>query len=167
MSGITFQTVKLSASLTRPANTTAYTAGDAVTDNTPAALAFANAARDTGKTGSIDALVIIGDANVTTKPDLELWLFAAAPTAVADNAAFIPTDAEALTCVGVILIPVADWKVGLSGAGAAGNITQTIRNIGLLYKVSDTTLYGQLVIRNAYVPVSGEKFTVNLMATLD
>lgn len=167
MQGLHFQTVKLSASLTRPANATAYTAGDAVTDNTPAVLVFANASRDAGRTGSIDTLVITGSANVATKPDLELWLFDTAPAAVADNAAFAPTDAEALRCVGVIPIPVADWKVGLSGADAAGNVVQTIRNIGLIYRTLTTALYGQLVIRNAYVPVSGEVFTVNLMSTLD
>ena len=167
MGEVSFQTVKLSAALTRPADVTLYTAGDAVTDNTTGLLLFNDAARMSGRTGSIDSARIICSANNTTKPDLELWLFSSAITATADNAAWAPTDAEMLTLAGVIAFPVATWKVGNAGAAAAGNIAHAFDNLGLLYKLADSILYGQLVVRNGYTPVASEVFTIQLLASLD
>jgi len=164
---------QLKGSVTRPSNTTTYGAGDvisAVTTNDH--FTFANPFKR-GNSGEVVALNITGSANVGTKPDLELWLFHTDIAEVADNLAFAPTDAEVLTCVGVIPIPVASWVVGLSGAGAAGNIFQQVKDLNMVMQLAtanDNTgnnLYGQLVVRNAYVPVSAEVFTVELLVRQD
>lgn len=172
-----FDIVKSSDSVTRPANTTAYTAGDvisAVTTNDH--LTFNNVTAGGVNSGTIISARINSSANVATKPDLELWLFHTDIAEVADNLAFAPTDAEMLTVVGVIDIPLANFLVGTATVGAAGNTVQVITGIDLPFTTSqvDTAsgekrgvLYGQLVHRAAYTPVSGEIFTVELTIAQD
>jgi hypothetical protein len=66
----------LSDSITRPANTTAYAAGDvisAVTTNDHYAFDSSKAGQLRGKIEMARMMVL---ANQSTKPDLELWLFA-------------------------------------------------------------------------------------------
>jgi hypothetical protein len=139
------------ASFARPANTTTYTAGDVVCN--AATLIFPNGPASTGSV--LQHAVITTSANVATKPDLELWLFSATVAAVADNAAFAPTDAEMLTLVAVVEFPTADFKVGLSGAGTSGNAVCEA-------SAQNSELYGQIVVRNAYEPISAEAFKVVL-----
>ena len=112
----------------------AYSAKDAV----GGLLTFANAARAAGGTGIIHSLTLADKADA--KAVLELWLFDRTFAAVADNAAFDPTDAELLTCVGVIPIAAADYF------SAADNGAACVRNINLQYmlKSDGTALFGQL-----------------------
>lgn len=153
-------------SFTRPANVTAYTAGDVVADSATAAavLTFEAVTPGDGLGTTLDEIVFTSSANVATKPDLELWLFKTAPATYGnDNEAFAPTDAETQDCIGVAAIPVASFKVGLSGADAAGNVVCNPRALGIrIAGLTDNKMYGVLVARNAYVPVSGEVFTILL-----
>ena len=145
-----------SASFTRPSNTTAYTAGDVVSVTAGAAMEFTS-----GGEGLVRAAVLIDSAAESTKPEFDLFLFTVKPTIAADNAAFAPTDAEMLNCVGVIVFLAADFKTG-SGNG----ITQAdVSDMG--YTAPDGILYGVLVARNAYVPVSAEVFAVRLSIIQD
>lgn len=159
------RTIKLiNTTLTRPSDTTAYAAGDAVTDSTsaPTVITFSNAATATGNSGVIVRCEMIDSANVATKGSFELWLFDTTFTPDNDNAVFTPTDAELATCIGVI--PLTLSYVGDATSGAGGNAMY----IGTLSEpidfVTTTTanLFGGLVVRNAYVPVSAEAFTVRL-----
>ena len=167
-----FDTYDPSSSVTRPANTTAYAAGDVVSNAAGDRLNFDIKVDDNGLGGSIDAVIAVDAANQSTLPDLELWLFDTDVAAVADNAAFAPTDAEMLTLVGVIDLPLADWKVGLSGAGASGNAANVVAPANLPFRVKRQTagthyLYGVLVARNAYTPISAEVFTIKLVVSRD
>lgn len=144
---------------TRPADTTTYAAGDVVCN--AATLIFPSGPKHGAAV--IQHAIITSSANVATKPDLELWLFDTTVTAVADNSAFAPTDAEMLTLIAVIPFPVADFKVGLSGSGASGNVACAAANLGIpISRVSDAAIYAQLVVRNAYVPTSAEVFQIRL-----
>src|SRR3990167_36969 len=60
-------------SFTRPADTTAYTAGDVAANSTsvPLILRF----KMKSPSGFIQQARFIDSANVATKPDLQLWLF--------------------------------------------------------------------------------------------
>lgn len=152
-----------SVSFARPANTTTYAAGDVVCN--AATLIFPAGARN--GSAIIQSATITSSNNATTKPDLELWLFDTAIAAVADNAAFAPSDAEMLTLIDVIKFPVADFLVGLSGAVTDGNVMCSARNLGIPINpsplaMSNSAIYGQLVVRNAYVPISAEAFQVRL-----
>lgn len=170
VSVIEFNTVRLVDTIVRPGNTTAYTAGDAVSDGTGNAhFTFEDALSKIGGSAEINKATIISSANQSTKLDAELWLFYEDPATVADNAAFVPTDAEMATVVGVIDFPVASWKDGHPTAGDDGNALCQVVNLGLVFKGSETNkeLYGQLVARNAYTPIGTENFTIILDVTRD
>lgn len=164
----------ISASLTRPANVTAYTANTAVTTSTsaPVGLTIAGAARFNGGGGEIVAATLLDSSNVATKPDLELWIFAGAapPTPDNDDAVFTPTDAELANLVGIIkFLTGTAWVVGDATAGANGNaiaqgtvLGNTFFRMPFRCGAATTSLWGMFVIRNAYVPTSAEIFTVLL-----
>lgn len=156
----------IASNFTRPADTTTYTAADVVADSTsaPTIINFPRAAREKGGSAIIQQAICVSSANVSTKPDLELWLFDESPAAVNDNAAFAPSDAELRTLVGIIAFTSSSFKAGTATSGAGGNAVCDIQNIGMPINCSrdDNALYGVLVVRNAYVPVSGERFDIRL-----
>lgn len=151
----------VSAGFVRPANTTAYTAGDVVSGG--GLLVFAGASLEPGGAGIVQHATLVDSANVATKPDLELWLFDTPIELDADNAAFTPTDEDLRTFVGAISLAASLFKVGDATSGAGGNCICDVPNIGMPFNtVIGSTLYGVLVVRNAYVPVSAERFDVRL-----
>ena len=151
-------------SVTRPTNTDAYTIGDVVGTATTATLIIPNASFGEFDAGIIQQVIVSASAYVAVAPDLELWLFDSTVAAIADNAAFTPTDTEMGTLVGIVEFPTADWKIGNATAGAGGNAVCVADNVSLPFNTKKGTskLYGVLVMRNAYVPVSGGIFTVRL-----
>lgn len=169
-----FKRKTVTSSLTRPANTTAYTAGDGVSAvTTNAHLTFNRVVDSQISTATIQSAICHTSAYVATGPDLDLFLFHTDVTAVADNAAFVPTDAEMLTLVGIVDFPTGSFVPGNSTAGAGGNqvchVTGLDIPVNFVGADSDNgrQLFGQLVARNAYVPVSGEVFTVDLVIAED
>lgn len=147
-------------SITRPANTTAYSAGDAISEvTTNDHFTFSVFKDQHRKYASIDAAWLMSSVDASAL-DAELWLFHTAPTETADNSAFAPPDAERLTLLGVIDFPdttaksASNWSV-CQATGLVLPIRGTAENI-----------YGQLVARNAYTPSSGEVFTVNLSLSI-
>ena len=164
---VKFKTKRVSDSITRPTNTTDYAAGDVISEaTTNDHFTFQDCGDEPTFTGTIDAARLSSSAYVSTAPDAELWLFHTDIAEVADNSAAAITDAENRTLIGIIDFPTANWKTGNPASGASGNHVCETRNIGLpfvLAKVKDAPhIYGQLIVRNAYVPVSGEIFTVEL-----
>jgi hypothetical protein len=154
----------IAANFTRPSDTTAYASGDVVCNSTsaPVIMTFARASADA--VSFIQQATLVDSANVATKPDLELWLFDTTITMDNDNAAFTPTDAELRTLIGVIAFPTASFKVGDATAGADGNSICDIQGLNIQVNTTPNTnaIFGVLVVRNAYVPVSGERFDVRL-----
>lgn len=157
-------------SVTRPANTTQYTAGDVVSDAAGSQFVFTEINQynsHSGNAGSgalIQSAVCISSANQSTKPDLELLLFDSEPSpssgAFEDNAAFDPTDASLNDLIGIISFAQADWVAGNTASGASGNSACQATNVG--QAVLSDTLYGVLVERGTYTPVSAEVFTIRL-----
>lgn len=157
------RTRTLTKGFTRPNDTIAYTAGDAVSnsDSAPTILQFE---LGEGKaSGKISDALAMSSVNAGTKPDLELWLFdsVVAAGSFVDNAACAVTDAELLTAVARINFPVASW-IGV-GANAACHVTPGHRFNSLQVSV----LYGVVVVRNAYTPAANEVFTFRLKVELD
>jgi hypothetical protein len=153
--------------ITRPADTTAYAAGDQVADSTsaPTVLTFTHMSRYPTARGSIKKVSILSSAYVATAPDFELWLFDTTMTPNNDNAAFAPTDAVVATRVAIIPVNIA--FVGNATAGAGGNqVLESDPEVEYHYRTAEGTnsLFGCLVVRNAYVPVSGEIFTIQITA---
>lgn len=162
-------TVIRSVSKTRPADTTAYAAGDVINESTSAGTVwtFADAARMLGGSGIINKVEIVDYAYVATTLQCELWLFNTTVGADFDNAVFTPTDAELLTRVAVI--PISTAYVGDATAGTGGNVSLTSGVVNQSFKcaIADDSLYGVLVARNAYVPISGEIFNIQLFIYQD
>jgi hypothetical protein len=107
--------------------------------------------------------VLIGSVAATLKPDFELYLFDTTVTMQNDNVAWAPSDAEMETCVGMISFPGGYWRT----AGANGIIEMDALSKSFNCGGASTTLFGILVARNAYVPASGEKFTIRLKIIQD
>lgn len=155
--------ITIEASLTRPANTTQYAAGDQVADSAsaPTPIEFVLAAQVPGGAGIILSALCISSANQGTKPDLELYIFDAEPTPSNDNAAWAPADTDVMNIIGAVEFD--SWYVGKSDAGADGN-TVAIEEVKIPFRTeSDSmSLWGLLVERATYTPVSGETFTIRL-----
>lgn len=151
----------LSATFGRPANTTQYAAGDIVSDSA-AQLVFAGAALAAGESGTILTAQLHQNANQSTLGSFELNLFSSKVAVQTDNAAAAFTNAEMLTWVGGFAFTSS--YILNAGSGAAGNVVWQARNLNLDYRCGsgETALYGLLVVRNAYTPVSQEVFKVML-----
>lgn len=115
---------------------TAYTAGDVLgTELTLTNMALAN-----GRQGLIVSAELVDYAKVTGAVDV--YLFNAASSPAADNAANSWADANMLTCVGVL-------NFGTPTASALNSIAQ-LTNVGLAYTtVASTSLFAVLVTRTA------------------
>lgn len=158
-------TKRVIATMTRPTNTTQYAAGDQVADSTsaPTAITFEEVAPANGGSGMILDAVCIDSAYVAAAlPNLRLYLFSGSPTPNNDNAAWAASDANALVLIGKI--EFSSWEVTNAGAGAAGNCASFKSGINLPFKCGSTVndIYGLLVERSTYTPVSGEAWTINL-----
>ncbi len=149
----------------RPANTTAYAAGDAVTDSTsaPTVITFSECAREAAGSGTIISITMLDSANQSTKGSFELWLFDTTFTPDNDNAVFTPTDAELRTLLPNGVIPLTLTYVGDATSGAGGNAVYTSEvRIPFVCASGSRDLYGGIVVRNAYTPVSAERFDFTL-----
>ena len=152
-----------SATLTRPADTTAYAVAEQIAQTTTAALnknLIFDVARFDDGTGIITSATLIDSSAESTKPYIDLLLFHGPVTNAADNAAAAPTDGDMETMLpnGIISFDGVNYfRVG----GANGAIP--VGNLNIPFKCrGGTKIYGILVARNAYTPVSAEKFTINL-----
>jgi hypothetical protein len=147
-------------SIVRPADTTAYAAGDSVSNSTtaPTAMAFL-AARFAGGGGIITAAHFLDDSNPATKPTFELWLFggAAAPTPTNDNAAIAWSDADVANLIGVIEFLQAEVRVGSSaGNNVCTGRMGTSHTFRLPFRcdAAQQNIWGMVVVRTAYTPAN-------------
>lgn len=111
--------------------TTAYTAGDVV----GGLLSFDVSSAPEG--GILNRVTITDAAN--QKEPYVLWLFNAAPTTIADDAAFAPAIADLKKVVGTITIAAADYVTVNSLAIAQVNL------VNQQFPANTGTLYGYLV----------------------
>lgn len=137
----------VSATLTRPANTTAYASGDEVTDTGGGILTVTSAARASGLSGIIHSVAASFSSNWATKPTLELWIFDTTSTPQSDNAAFAPSDGVVDTLVGII--PLSATYVG-DATASTGNFAMDSGYVGIPFQTSGSAnLFCRLVVRNA------------------
>jgi hypothetical protein len=148
----------LSGSKTRPEDTTTYAAGDVIgTAATHLITLTADQLREGGK-GWIHKAQVISTASPATLATLELWLLKNPIAAQADNAALAITDAE--TAQVIAAIALSNSRVGLASGNTVYESDGLIYGFELPAFVKNITAF--LVVRNAYVPISAEVFTVNL-----
>lgn len=127
----------------------AYSANDAV----GGLLTFAGAAYGDGDGGVIKDLLIIDDAGQDVA--LELWLFNASFTAMTNNAAWAPSEADLRKLVAVI--------ASSSGAWFAAGTPSVLRvEVSQRYDLDGTSMYGQLVTRGTPTFAATDDVTVVL-----
>lgn len=146
------------ATITRPSNATAYTAGDVVGDTGGSAIiSLANAGPSGGFVIIQSISLVFSDSAVPSGMGaFRLHLYSASPTAIADNAAFDLVSGERATYMGFIDLPTpADFGSSL--------YTQTDYP-GRLIKLgaASTTLFAELETRGAYTPVSASTVIVRV-----
>jgi hypothetical protein len=149
---------QLDVTFTRPADTNAYTAGDALSNSTtaPTALTFTGIGNSLGCTLMITDIIVTSTTKGATLPNLNLWLFNSLPTATNDNAAFAVTDAHNLLVEAVIPLTLTYSAVNNSRV-EAHNISAVVD-----LKSDSTNLYALLEVTNAFTPGSADVFVIRI-----
>lgn len=151
-----------SATFTRPADTTQYTAGDSVADNatTPTAATFTLLGM--GNSGRITSVTLHKSDQDQTGADFDVYFFDTQPAAAGyeDNAAIAITDAEWKQCIGFVQLTAAADVVSVV-TGDLYNKT----NLDLPYQtLTNNNLYFVIVARGTYTPASAEAITLRVGA---
>jgi hypothetical protein len=155
-----------SASFTRPADTNAYATGDLIANSTTAGSVVPmqlDCARQKGGTGQIVRTRLRKSGAGLTNASFRVHLYRTAPTpANGDNGAWLTTGALAYIGAFDITLDRA-FSDGASGTGIplAGPV------VVFAADAESTVLYALIEARAAYVPISGEIFTVVLETVRD
>lgn len=157
--------VRIQATFTRPADTTAYAAGDLVANSTTAGsvipLSFTNAVRTTGDCLRIERVRVEKSGSSLTNAAFRLHLFESSPTTtVGDNGVFNSAGALATNNV---LNHAGTFPVTMSWSGSDGAMGIGVPTTGAgatVSPTSGTTIFGLLEVTGAYTPASGEVFYV-------
>lgn len=150
--------VTVSTDVTRPADTTAYAANDALSDSTSAptsgGFTFTSAARKSGGSGIITDAIFTTSADAATTLQAELWIFDTSVTNINDNSAFAVSDTEIKTCVAKIPFTMED---------AGNNGFAHVQNLSIGFTcVGSANLRFLYRVKNAYTPANAEVITARL-----
>lgn len=146
----------ISVDVTRPADTTAYAAGDAISNSTTApttgGFTLTGAARKSGGSGIITDVIVTSSNDPATRLSGEVFFFNQSVTNINDNSAFAVSDTEIKTCVGVVPFSLFD---------AGNNGLAHLTGLNILFTCSGSAdLRFLLRARNAYTPANAEVLTV-------
>ncbi|RJE47674.1 hypothetical protein A7K50_03230 [Dehalobacter sp. MCB1] len=151
-----------STSFTRPADTTAYTANDVVGPAVTGNLSFSDVSMISGAPIKIESAMM--EIDVAAVPSgmstFRLHIYNAAPTAIADNAAFNLIAADRSKYLGYITFstPVDFGDTLISDVSALKKIIKLADN--------STSLYGILETIGAYTPTSAAVKKITLVTSL-
>lgn len=163
--------VSVSVEKTRPADTNAYGAKDAISESTSAGTVwlFSNMARSAGLGGYIVKARLQTDQTTNTEA-FRLHLYNTAPTAINDNAVCTaPLYADAGKYIGTIDFPACKTE-GTGATAAYANATTNTTSSGLPLEFitsGDAHLRGILETPAGFTPASGQKITITLDAEQD
>ncbi len=164
--------ISVQVTLTRPADTTAYAALDAISDSTSAptvVFTFTNLIRLPGGSGYITKARLRSNNKLNTGLQFKLHLFSSAPTAINDNSPYLLLDANAAISLGTINFP-ATWtedttnSTGVASVGVIGDGSSNIP-LPIVAGSASRIIYGLLETLTAFTPISGQTFFIEL--TLD
>lgn len=161
-------TVIASANFTRPADAVAYSINDMVANSTTAAsvvpMSFTVARINAGTFSIIRARLSTTHTGLSGSENFRLYLFQSSPTISSGDNAQMSVAGRAAGFIGAFEITMG--QVFNDGAkGAAGPVAGS-QVIGAAAGGSQV-IYGVLQALNAYTPVSGETFTVELEVVQD
>lgn len=142
---------------TRPANTTAYSAKDVMTDGVKKAMEFPNFSPVPGAAIHILNAIMISSNPAASPGAFELLLFDSPQDLAADNSAYSPSNSDILELLGVV-------RFDRYNVNAISSVYHPA-SFGRLYArlaPGSTSLYGVLVSTAAYTPISTENFHIKL-----
>lgn len=153
---------RASATFTRPANTTPYTAQGEVGTSGTAATSFA-VARESDTSGVIIGAKLTYSSNPAADPQFRLLLFSANITAAGDNAALALSDADAALMLGWIDFDTTQ-ACGSTTSHAFNAVGAPVNAITFDPASGLNTVYGILICRQGFTPIANsETITVELM----
>jgi hypothetical protein len=155
---------KVSASLVRPANTTVYTVGDAITDSTSAPTIFeldlSTIGAVNGQSLIVQMVSVVSSVKQSTLPLVNVFLSPTTFAGTNDNSALAIDDATVESG--------GQWfQCDYQNYSANNAVIDTrATNIPIVLASDNNKLFGTIQAFNAYTPVSGEKFTVSVWVAL-
>ena len=155
--------IRVSVEFTRPSDTTAYTAGDVVSNSTSATtlLALANAVRVNAGSGYIVRASLTTDKKSIT-PRFRIHLFNASdPTVAADNVAHKELYADAGKRLGYFDLPAMTTATDTTNSDMSRAVDNTLRH-AVIAAAATRTLQALPEVLDAFTPASGQKFTLTL-----
>jgi hypothetical protein len=171
---------RVQTTLTRPADTTAYTAGDAVSNSTsaPTAISLADVVDINGGSGAIVEVMLECNLATVTNGTFRVYFFNTTFTPNNDNAAFDKLHANGAYLQGYVDLPilVADSSSAAAAAtritvGQGGSVGVGGGDDGLPLRFTcasgDNDLYVVIVATGAYTPSSGEVFRLSVVVEPD
>jgi len=149
---------RTTATITRPSNTTAYTAGDVVGDTGGSAIISLTAAGPTAGFLLVQSISLVFSDSVVPSGmgAFRIHMYSASPTAIADNAPFDLVSGDRATYMGYI---------DLSAPQDLGSTIYTQLDYpGRLIKLAaaSTTLFVEIETRGAYTPVSASTVSIRM-----
>ena len=160
--GVAGSAFRSAVTVTRPSNTTAYTAGDVVGDTSGSAIITLSSIGPSGGYVLVQSVSLIfsDTAVISGMSAFRLHFYSASPTAIADNAVFDLVSGERANYMGYVdLATPVDFGSSL--------YTQTDYP-GRMIKLAtgSSTLYCELETKGAYTPASASTIEVRV-ATLE
>ncbi len=152
-----YKLVKVSTSFTRPADTTQYAVGDAITNSTSAPVPFQldlTSIVNGGRGIEIRKIAVVSSAKQSTLPLINVFLCPETFDATNDNSALSITDAVQENGGGWLNCDVQNYTALNSRVAYVG------LPVPIVMPSDSQKLYGTLQAANTYTPVSGEKFTI-------
>lgn len=145
-------------SFTRPADTSQYAVGDAITNSTSSPTVFqldlSGVGAVNGQSIEIRKFAVVSSVKQTTLPLLNAYLSPTTFTATNDNAILDIDDTTMEAGGSWIQLETQNYTASNS------RVAKENANIPFILAANDTKIYGELQAANAYTPVSGEKLTV-------
>ena len=164
MENVTKITKRVTATVTRPANTTAYAALDVLADKTADAsvLTFADAVPvENDAFEIVEANLRIDHATVIAS-DFRLHLYSSEPTAIVDNAAYNLPAADRSKYLGYI-----DWADPIDlGDTQWAQAQPTLKGRVVRSKSTNQSLYAILQTIDGFTPASAVVHTIELVIAL-
>lgn len=154
--------VASSFTITRPANTTAYAAGDVITASTPANMNF-TLGRVNGGGGEITKVLLSTNQTTNTSGYKILW-YRSNITALADSALNTYLDANNGNFIGVTVLNAVSGEAGTNTAVYSIN---DYDRLPFICGSATRDIYGVLVTTDGFTPASGQTFFVKVWANID
>lgn len=153
-------TAQITGTFTRPADTTAYTTGDAVTNSTsaPVPITLADAARVAAGGGKIINARLVKSSTGAAASGFRAYIYVATLTPPNDNAAFAIAIAQKATRVGYV-----DMTTVVTGSNCVEFYGTPVYTNGMPYSLpAGTSLFAVLSSLGSYTPASAEVFDLYL-----